>query len=170
MNEIREIVTKAVIGKGKKLIKINNEIESQQSIDSILGCWIINHSFKAELDNNNVEVNGSYEINIWYSLNNNTETDVLKETVQYQETIKTRQIIDDIDKDCRDVIVRAIQKPTCTNAEITENGVCVTVVIEMIGEIIGETKMIVNVFSKDEVKEDFVDDFENEINEDFLNC
>ena len=40
----------------------------------------------------------------------------------------------------------------------------------MIAEIIGETKMIVTVFSKDEIKEDFTEDFENEINEDFLNC
>ena len=40
----------------------------------------------------------------------------------------------------------------------------------MLAEIIGETKMIISVFSCDEVKDDFIDDFENEINEDFLNC
>ena len=170
MNEIREIVTKAVIGKGKKLIKQKNEIAEQVDINSILGCWIINHNFTATLDENCVDVVGSYEINIWYSGNNNTETNVLKEVINYNEVIKTRQIVDDIDKECRDVIVRMIQKPTCTNAEINENGVCVEVVIEMLAEIIGETKMIISVFSCDEVKDDFIDDFENEINEDFLNC
>lgn len=170
MNEIREIVTKAVIGKGKKLIRINSDIETSCNINSILGCWIINHNFNAILDEDKVNIQGKYEINVWYSENNNTETNILKEVIEYNEIIKTRQIVDDIDKDSRDVIVKTIQKPTCVNAEITDNGVCVHVIVEMIAEIIGETKMIVTVFSKDEIKEDFTEDFENEINEDFLNC
>lgn len=170
MNEIREIVTKAVIGKGKKLIRINSDIETSCNINSILGCWIINHNFNAILDEDKVNIQGKYEINVWYSENNNTETNILKEVIEYNEIIKTRQIVDDIDKDSRDVIVKTIQKPTCVNAEITDSGVCVHVIVEMIAEIIGETKMIVTVFSKDEIKEDFTEDFENEINEDFLNC
>lgn len=170
MNEIREIVTKAVIGKGKKLIRINSDIETSCNINSILGCWIINHNFNAILDEDKVNIQGKYEINVWYSENNNTETNILKEVIEYNEIIKTRQIVDDIDKDSRDVIVKTIQKPTCVNAEITDGGVCVQVIVEMIAEIIGETKMIVTVFSKDEIQEDFTEDFENEINEDFLNC
>ena len=51
---------------------------------------------------------------------------------------------------------------------ITENGVDVEVVLELVAEVIGEATMIVNVYPKEEIKEEYDDDFENEINEDFI--
>lgn len=38
----KEIVTKAVIGKGKKLFKDNYSIEIENAPTTILGCWVIN--------------------------------------------------------------------------------------------------------------------------------
>ena len=49
-NCIREIVTKAIVGKGKKLIRIKNCVTTENAPYSILGCWIINHNFNATLD------------------------------------------------------------------------------------------------------------------------
>lgn len=43
MNEVREIVTKAVVAKGKKVMHIAHEINTTANPYSILGCWIINH-------------------------------------------------------------------------------------------------------------------------------
>lgn len=39
----KEIVTKAVIGKGKKLFKDNYMMEVENEPTTILGCWVINH-------------------------------------------------------------------------------------------------------------------------------
>ena len=67
----------------------------------------------------------------------------------------------------KDVIVRVLQQPTCTNASITENGIEVEVVLEEAVDVIGETKIAVTAFTN--IDPDTLDDsFENEINEDFL--
>ena len=39
----REIVTKAVIGKGKKDYKNKYTINTDNTVNTVLGCWIINH-------------------------------------------------------------------------------------------------------------------------------
>lgn len=39
----KEIVTKAVIGKGKKHYKNTYTITTDNTPDTVLGCWIINH-------------------------------------------------------------------------------------------------------------------------------
>jgi len=39
----KEIVTKAVIGKGKKRYKNNYKINTDNTPNTVLGCWIINH-------------------------------------------------------------------------------------------------------------------------------
>ena len=52
MNEIREIVTKAIVGKGKKIIRIKDSVTPKNEAFSILGCWIINHEFEAPLIDN----------------------------------------------------------------------------------------------------------------------
>ena len=64
MNDIREIVTKAVVGKGKKIIQRTDEVVASNEPFSVLGCWVINHDFQGTLDDNVVTVEGTYEINI----------------------------------------------------------------------------------------------------------
>ena len=46
MTYYKEIVTKAVIGKGKKTIREERQINLGDKIDNVLGCWVINHNFK----------------------------------------------------------------------------------------------------------------------------
>jgi len=41
----KEIVTKAVIGKGKKTIREDREVSFGDRLDNVLGCWVINHTF-----------------------------------------------------------------------------------------------------------------------------
>ena len=42
-NRYKEIVTKAVIGKGKKQFVDNLSLQVENSPTTILGCWVINH-------------------------------------------------------------------------------------------------------------------------------
>ncbi len=39
----KEIVTKAIIGKGKKYFKNNYTITTETTPTTVLGCWVINH-------------------------------------------------------------------------------------------------------------------------------
>ena len=168
MNEVREIVTRAVIAKGKKIFKICETVTPTNTPFSVLGCWIINHQFEAALNEKKVDLDGSFEINIWYAYDNNTKTDVAKAYTNYTGSVRVREIIcDNISSQC-DVIARVLQQPTCTNASITENGIEVDVVLEEAVDVIGETKIAVTAFTN--IDPDTLDDsFENEINEDFIN-
>ncbi len=167
MNEIREIVTKAVIAKGKKTIKLKSVVSPSNDTFSILGCWVINHGFTATLDQDCVVINGEFEINIWYAYDENSKTDIAREVQTYTDSIKTRQIVKNVNS-TKDVIVRVLQQPTCTNASITENGIEVDVVLEEAVDVIGETKIAVTAFTN--IDPDTLDDsFENEINENFIN-
>lgn len=169
MNEIREIVTKAIVGKGKKIIRINDTVTPINEPFSILGCWIINHEFEATLVENRVDLIGNFEANIWYSYDDNSKTDVARKVIVYNESVKTRQIVKEVSNDSRDVIVRILQQPTCTNAKINNNNIELDIIFEVLAEVIGETKMMVTVFTSVDSIDAIEDDFENEIDENFMN-
>lgn len=169
MNEVREIVTKAVVGKGKKIIRLKDIVTPEKEAFSILGCWVINHEFEGNLiEANKIELIGKFEVNIWYSHDNNTKTALSKKVIEYKETVRTRQVVKDINEATKDIVIRILQQPTCTNAKIMDKDLEIEIIFEVIGEIIGETKMLVTVFKSSEIIEPADDDFENEINEDFL--
>lgn len=168
MNDIREIVTKAIVGKGKKTIKIAGIIDDTVDIDSILGCWIINHQFEAQKVGNNVEILGAFELNVWYSLDGNSKTEVAKKEIEYEELIKIKSLVEDYIDINNDIIVRMLQQPVCTNAIIKEGNIHVDIVFEAIAEVIGETKMRVSVLNQYEEIDVEEMDIDEEINEDFL--
>ena len=168
MNDVREIVTRAVLAKGRKTLKLDETVFVSSEVSSVLGCWIINHQFQTELNGKEVIVTGSFENNIWYSANNNTSTEVAKSTTEYTARVKVKEVLNDNISDHCDVIARILKNPTCTNALITDEGIKINICFEVLVEVIGETKMVVTVFEPCE-NYDACDDFENEINEDFLN-
>ncbi|MCF6093134.1 outer spore coat protein CotE [Microaerobacter geothermalis] len=140
----REIITKAVCGKGRKYSVANHTITPTHSPSSILGCWIINHSFDAEKAGDVIEVVGTYDINVWYSYNNNTKTDVAKEMVSYVERVPLSYLDGNLVKDQVEVNASATQAPNCVEASISSNGsALVKVEREFLVEVIGETKVCV---------------------------
>ena len=48
MNDVREIVTRAVLAKGRKTLKVDETVFVSSEVSSVLGCWIINHNFQAK--------------------------------------------------------------------------------------------------------------------------
>lgn len=172
MNEIREIVTKAVIGKGKKKFNLVERVTPANKAFSVLGCWIINNEFKAVKENSNIDLTGSFEINIWYSYDNNSKTDVVKKVITYKNIVPTTRVISDTLGTSEEVIVRMSQQPTCVDAKITDDSIEVEILYEAIAEVIGETKMKVTVFNQTDqfADEDDDDDFELDldIDENFI--
>jgi len=175
MGEYREIITKAVVAKGRKFTQSNHTISPAHNPSSILGCWIINHKYTAKKTGKTVEIHGTYDINVWYSFNDNTKTEVVTERVQYTDVIKLKyRDHDSMDDD--EVVARVLQQPNCTEAVISPNGnrIIVHVEREFLVEVIGETKVCVRI-NPDGCKEEDedwgadVDDEEfEELNPDFL--
>jgi len=158
----REIITKAVCGKGNKFTKAKHKITPPHKPSSILGCWIINHKYKArKVAKDKVEVTGSYDISIWYSFHKNTKTEAITERVTYKETVP----LTEKDKHCfrgaDEVIVKVTQQPNCLECEISKCGEKILVEVErgFTVKLLGETKIYVKVDPSHKVSDDFYDDF-----------
>ena len=168
MNEIREIVTRAVVAKGKKVFNLVEKVKTYEKPYSILGCWIINHEFEDSKINEVIKLDGEFEVNIWFSTNNNTKTDIIRETITYKKEIVTKTVVKDYLENTDDILARIIQHPTVTNAKIIDDTVQLDITFEIIAEIIGETKMKVTVFKEVENWEEEIDTLDMDINENFL--
>lgn len=142
----REIITKAVCGKGRKFSQATHTVTPPHTPSSILGAWIINHSFSAQKAGDVIEVVGSYDINVWYSYDKNTKTDVAKETVSYVEQVPLSYLDSNCREDSVEVAAVASQAPNCIEAKISSSGgVLIQVEREFAVEVIGETKVCVYV-------------------------
>ncbi|HLS20466.1 MAG TPA: outer spore coat protein CotE [Bacillota bacterium] len=160
----REIITKAVCGKGNKFTKAKHKVTPPHKPSSILGCWIINHKYKArKVAKNKVEVTGSYDINIWYSYHKNTKTEAITERVTYTETIP----LSERDKKCfrgaDEVIVKVTQQPNCLECQISKCGEQIIVEVErgFTVKLLGETKVYVRVDPSYHTSDDFYEDYDS---------
>ena len=142
----KEIVTKAVIGKGKKKYKNTYQVAVEQTPNTILGCWIINHNFQGKEINQKIAIDGSFDANVWYSYDNDTKTTVVTKTINYSEeeslTIEQKEIVN------KDIIIRSLKQPTCISAKEEGNIINLEIEKELGIEIIGDT--IVKISSVDE--------------------
>ena len=119
----KEIVTKAVIGKGKKYFKNNYSITISDNPTTVLGCWVINHKFKGYKSGGKVGVDGSFDVNIWYSYDNDSKTTVVNKKIEYNDLFNVKTRTDaDLTGDT-DIIVRTLKQPSCSKVNIEDNGV-----------------------------------------------
>lgn len=171
MNNLKEIVTKAVLGKTKKSSKENLEIKLEESIDNILGCWIINHNFSGIKNGSSVEVNGSYDLNIWYSYDGNSKTNVIVRNFTYSDTINVKLKNNENISESSEVIVHSLNSPTVSDVHLEENLIKLTVEKELAVEIVGDMKVRINTVDDydDYDEEEIENDMDIEIDEDYLN-
>ena len=168
MTNYKEIVTKAVIGKVKKNSTDNIVINVEDKADTILGCWIINHTFNGTSTGNDINVNGSYDVNVWYSFDNNTKTNVVKYTYNYFDTLN---INSSDNTNNTEVIVRSLTQPSVIDAKIDNNTFKLVANKELAVEVIGDTKIKVPV---EIIDDDYIEINSNtpintdEINENYL--
>ena len=127
MATFKEIVTKAVVGKGKKYYKNTYTINTENTPTTVLGCWVINHNFKGFEENGKIVITGSFDVNIWYSYDNDTVVNV-----------STRANSDTTN---RDIIVRSLKQPSCVNAKENGNSIEFDIEKELGIEIVGDTKV-----------------------------
>jgi spore coat protein E len=166
----REIITNAVCGKGTKYSQSTFTIRPSNTPTTIGGCWVMNHSYEAELAGDVVEVHGSFDINVWYSYNGNSETAVAKDRVSYREQIPLKEVDPHCFKEGLEVAVKVIQMPNCLDASVVDhtNEILVRVEKELSVEVIGRTKICVVTCSLvDKKDEEFFEEEVIEEDEDF---
>ena len=142
MANYREIVTKTVLGKGKKLFTNKYTLTPEEVPTTILGCWIINHKFEGIKENDKIRIKGTSDVNIWYSYDNDTKTLVSKQTITYNELVNiTRKRNSNIDNN-EEVIVRSLSGPTCTKVDINNGRIEYEVEKELGIELVGDANYV----------------------------
>ncbi len=154
MSNYREIVTKAVIGKVKKTSKNDYNMETEAKPNTVLGCWVINHTFNGSKNNSEVIVDGSFDVNVWYSHDNDSKTSVSTKKYNYHEIMKT-----DMASKGSDVVVRCLKQPTVSSVEIKGEIVNISVEKEIGVELVGDTKVKIAAL---EDEDDYIDLTTNE--------
>lgn len=178
MANYREIVTKTVLGKGKKQFTNHYVLTSEEKPTTILGCWIINHKFEGIKQNDKIKVKGSCDVNIWYSYDNDTKTIVSKQTITYEELLNVTKKTESNISVTSEVIVRSLKDPMCTKVEIKDDKIHYDVTKELGIEIVGDAKVRIAVDENEDEWEEIIDetdkdkiieDIEKEVNENFIN-
>lgn len=165
MNNYREIVTKAVVSKGKKLFTSTNTV-TVNNPSTILGCWVINHNFNGVKEGNKIIIDGSYDVNIWYSYDNDTKTDVIRETNKYSEVINMRERDNSSGEE---IIVRSLKQPNCVKVDIDNNNIVYTIEKELGIELVGDIKVKIEANLEEDPWDEIVEENTmDEINEDFM--
>ena len=158
MAAYKEIVTKAVIGKGKKYFKDNYSIDVEVSPSTILGCWVINHKFKGYKANDRIGVSGSYDVNIWYSYDNDSKTAVINKNISYDNLFNVKlKENSDLSNDT-DIIVRPLKQPSCSGVNINNKSILFDIEKELGVEVVGETKVKIAIEEDEEPWEDIDDE------------
>lgn len=142
MSNYREIVTKTIVGKGKKEYSNKYSVKTEQFPNTVLGCWIINHRFSGTNEKNAVGIKGTFDVNVWYSYDNDSKTSVTTKSFSYDEEMRLRVKDMDALNNNNEIIVRSLKQPTVQNVNINNNGeIDLTIEKELGVEIVGEGKV-----------------------------
>ena len=166
MSAYKEIVTKAVVGKGKKYYRNTYTVNTETKPNTVLGCWVINHKFSGREVDGKIEVDGSFDVNLWYSYDNDTKTSVITKNISYKEIVSVAQR-QTTDSSTKDIIVRSLKQPSCLSAKEKDSTIVIEIEKELGIEIVGDTKVKIAIEEDeepwDEIPEDFTDELEKEI-------
>ena len=159
----KEIVTKAILGKGKKLFRNKYETTTINKVDSILGCWVINHEVDGFFIDNDIKIRGSFDTNIWYSYDDNSKTAVEVVSVNYEEIVNM-----DLDSYSGDneVNIRVLKNPTVVDVSVDNNVIEYEIEKELGVEVIGETKVKIEVLKEES---DDYEELDNELTDQEIN-
>ena len=171
----KEIVTKAVIGKGKKSFSDSYTVTPETIPTTVLGCWVINHAFKGYPNSGKIVIDGSFDVNIWYSYDNDTKTEVIKETNNYNEVVHLRER--DEETSGEEIIVRSLKQPSCVKVDIDGNNINYTIEKELGIELVGDIKVKIETNNEEDPWDEIVEEskveeeekkIDEEVNEDFI--
>ncbi len=174
MASFKEIVTKAVIGKGKKTSSNNFTLEPEQSPNTVLGCWVINHTFSGSKNaSGGVDITGAFDVNVWYSYDNDSKTAVATSRFNYNDSMNVPLKEDSNMANASEIIVRCLKQPTVANVKAEGGVVNLTIEKELGVEVVGDAKVKISVEDDEddyvEVYDEVKDEVLDNIDQDYLN-
>ena len=168
MSAYKEIVTKAVVGKGKKYYRNTYTVNTDNKPNTVLGCWVINHKFSGKEVDGRIEIDGSFDVNLWYSYDNDTKKSVITKNIPYKELVTVSQK-ETTDTSKKDIIVRCLKGPSCISAKEDGNSINIDIEKELGIEIVGDTKVKIAIEEDeepwDDIPEEVTEETEKEIEE-----
>ena len=121
------------------------------------------HNFNGVKSGDKITINGSYDVNIWYSYDNDTKTEVVRETNNYQEVVNMRSRESDTENE--EIIVRSLKQPNCVKVSIDGNKINYTVEKELGIELVGDVKVKIEANLEEEPWDEIVEDKTEEVME-----
>lgn len=121
------------------------------------------HRFKGYKSSDKVGVDGSFDINIWYSYDEDSKTAVINKKIEYNDLFNIRLKENaDLSSDT-DIIVRSLKQPTCSSVNIQDDKTISFNIEKELGvEIVGETKVKIAVEDDEEPWDEIVDDVDED--------
>jgi spore coat protein E len=171
MSLYREIVTKAVIGKGRLKDNVTLILPCEHKVTKTLGCWIINNEFTPVYEKGKTYIKGKCELHIWYAYSKDTKTALFQTIHEYQNEVDLRMKNEENVSDTSELKAFCIKYPTCTRLIVAEGGkIGVDIEKEYSIDVIGETKLKVQVSKLAEDEWLLDEEIDNNVNVEYLDA
>ena len=128
--------TKAVTNKAIYDNCIKYDLTTSEKPNTILGIWITDHKFKSKKNNEDLEIKGEYEVNVWYSYSNDTKTNIATRKIEYNE------IIPKIFNQTSNYSIKLLGNPSCSKESIEDDVIIVEIFKQFEIEVIDEIEII----------------------------
>lgn len=169
MANYQEILTKAVVGKGKKNVFDTYSLEPTLKPSKVLGCWVINNVMNPYLKDNNVYVEGEYEVHIWYAYDEDKNTDLYKEKMKYNELIPFKMKKNEELTLKQELKAYCVNYPSCVELKVEDDKLYLKIKKEIIVDAIGDAVIKVQLSDLVEEPIDLEEEIDNSVNVDYIN-
>lgn len=141
----REILTKAIIAKGEKEFLDIHEEKTNKNLSKALGCWVINHCYKAIKNNNQIIIEGSYDVYLWFGYEKDSKCDLVKYTQQFSDEIPYT-LTDSVQLDDNiEIKSFVLKQPVCVAMSFKEDTIFTKIERKYSVDLVGETKLTIKV-------------------------
>ena len=142
MNEIREIVTKAVIGKVTRHFEMTKMMpELSGLVKRIFGTAMINHHVEATRSGDSIDIAGYFDVHVWYSYDEDKKTDIIRARVDYSDVVSLNDGLRNNLLETDEISIEEMVAPYASDVRIEGGIIYVDVALTVVAEVIGETKM-----------------------------
>ena len=136
------------------------------------------HTMSGVSENGKVKITGSFDVNIWYSYDDNTKTNVDARKISYTELVNVRLNNDQVLTNNSEILVTSLKNPTVVDVKSSNNKITYEIEKTLGIEIIGDTKVRVQIMDNNYEDFDIIEDVptneeinnivDHEIKEDYL--
>lgn len=132
------------------------------------------HEFNGTVKGDKVVIDGNFDINIWYSYDDDKKTAVATKNIPYNEIVSIKPK-EGTTIAGSDIIVRALKQPTCSNVKAKDDVIEFDIEKEMGIEVVNDEKVKIAIEDDEEPwdtieddEEEAIEKIDKEVKEDFI--